>query len=403
MQAAQRRNPTKKSGAGSRSWGVPGLDDLKLANGAFFNEARGDDADDDDIDADDNDVDLSTRNVVFTVVALDPQDDFKAGCRAALADFFVSEDIPALVDDIHALAEPHWAYEFVKQALVAALARPNRDREAVSRMFSALDGTVLPSPHIRAGFNLALDRVADLALDTPDASNLLACFIARAVVDDVLPPAFVSAPRNYGRPAATADPDADALVRATLQRAQALLADKNSVERVEQIWGPSAAQSVHKLKESIALLVREFLDTGDADEVGRSLRELHVQHFHYQLVKLVVDLFIESTKAADRDSLLGLLVSLARSAVLSDAALRIGFQIAVDNVADLATDISAQAPQTLLSLIAECVKSGLLPAEFDAQAKELIPARMQEEKERRATYRALMKQSQELAAAQNDN
>lgn len=372
---------------------MPGLDDLKVASGAFYDEIN-------DVDDDDNDFDLSTRNVVFTVVALDPQDDFKQGCRQALADFFVSEDIPALVDDIHALAEPHWAYEFVKQALVAALARANRERELVSRMFSALDGTVLPSPHIRAGFNIALDRVADLALDTPDASNVLASFIARAVVDDILPPAFVSAPRNYGHPAA--DDDSEALIRATLQRAQALLADKNSVERVEQIWGPSAAQSVHKLKESIALLVREFLDTGDADEVGRSLRELHVQHFHYQLVKLVVDLYIESTKAADRDSLLGLLVTLSRSAVLSDAALRIGFQIAVDNVADLATDISAQAPQTLLSLIAECVKKELLPADFDVQAKELIPARMQEEKERRATFRALQRQHSSTAAQNQD-
>lgn len=45
---------------------------------------------------------------------------------------------------------------------------------------------------MRKGFTSVVESVDDTALDVPDAAELLALFIARAVVDDVLPPAFVA-------------------------------------------------------------------------------------------------------------------------------------------------------------------------------------------------------------------
>lgn len=41
------------------------------------------------------------------------------------------------------------------------------------------------------GFRRVLDSVADLRLDVPEAPQQIAAFIARAVADDILPPAFV--------------------------------------------------------------------------------------------------------------------------------------------------------------------------------------------------------------------
>lgn len=36
-----------------------------------------------------------------------------------------------------------------------------------------------------------LCRVEDIVLDVPDTLRLLSCFIARAIVDEVLPPVFL--------------------------------------------------------------------------------------------------------------------------------------------------------------------------------------------------------------------
>lgn len=41
------------------------------------------------------------------------------------------------------------------------------------------------------GFRRVLDAAADLRLDVPEAPQQIAAFIARAIVDNVLPPAFV--------------------------------------------------------------------------------------------------------------------------------------------------------------------------------------------------------------------
>lgn len=380
--AASRRHPVSKGGGGRHNWGVAGvadvLDDAEFA--AEFLHGDGPDGDGDD-----------ESNVRFDVVALDPQESFKASCHDALVEFFSSAEQDELVLALHALGEPHWAYEFVNRALLAAVARGNREREQVSRLLSTLFGTVLSPAMIRAGFNLALDRLADLELDVPDAVDVLGAFVARAVHDDILPPVFTQAhAHNFGHPR-TADPRADALANAALQRAQSLLADGG--ERVESVWGPAAAQSVAKLKEALAVLVREFLDSGDHREVERSLLELHLKPFHFQLVKLVVDLYLESTKPNDRQMLFDLLVALARQGALTPAALRIGFQISVDNVAELATDIAVEAPQSLLALIDLATAHQLLDADFAAAAKQLVPVRIEEAKQRRAAYRLILKKS----------
>ena len=43
-----------------------------------------------------------------------------------------------------------------------------------------------------AGFNLLLEELSELSLDTPNADEVLGNFMARAVADDCIPPAFIS-------------------------------------------------------------------------------------------------------------------------------------------------------------------------------------------------------------------
>lgn len=43
-----------------------------------------------------------------------------------------------------------------------------------------------------AGFNMLLDELGELSLDTPDAAEVLGNFMARAVADDCIPPVYIT-------------------------------------------------------------------------------------------------------------------------------------------------------------------------------------------------------------------
>lgn len=50
---------------------------------------------------------------------------------------------------------------------------------------------VISPEQMQKGFLSLVQSVSDLQIDVPEAPDLIATFVARAVVDDILPPAFV--------------------------------------------------------------------------------------------------------------------------------------------------------------------------------------------------------------------
>lgn len=52
------------------------------------------------------------------------------------------------------------------------------------------------------GFSMLLDELIELSLDTPDAGELLGNFMARAVADDCIPPAFITNTKDLTKPQA---------------------------------------------------------------------------------------------------------------------------------------------------------------------------------------------------------
>jgi programmed cell death protein 4 len=49
---------------------------------------------------------------------------------------------------------------------------------------------VITSRDITKGFDILLDNLPDLILDTPEAPHILGNFVARAVADDCVPPKY---------------------------------------------------------------------------------------------------------------------------------------------------------------------------------------------------------------------
>lgn len=60
-----------------------------------------------------------------------------------------------------------------------------------SNLLSSLYHEVIQAAQVQKGFRNLLHSVEDLKLDVPSAEDDVALFLARAIVDDVLPPAFL--------------------------------------------------------------------------------------------------------------------------------------------------------------------------------------------------------------------
>ncbi|KAI3953611.1 hypothetical protein MKW92_039868, partial [Papaver armeniacum] len=73
-----------------------------------------------------------------------------------------------------------------------AMDRYDKEKEMASVLMSALYADVISLVHISQGFVLLLEAADDLVVDILDAVDVLSLFVAKAVVDDILPPAFLS-------------------------------------------------------------------------------------------------------------------------------------------------------------------------------------------------------------------
>mmetsp|Transcript_6715 Transcript_6715/g.11712 ORF Transcript_6715/g.11712 Transcript_6715/m.11712 type:complete len:384 (+) Transcript_6715:266-1417(+) len=369
--AAAKQNATAKGGGGGKyTWGVAGVNDLNFVTVLDRNDPNYDSAGEDE-------------ELSFNVVALDPQEAFKKGCADAIEEYFNSEDTAEAAESLHELDEPVWAYEFVKQAIVLSLDKSDRERELAARLLSSLYGSVLPATQISAGFRLVLQRTEDLALDSPNAAHTIGTFLARAVIDDILAPAFL----KQNAPNAAANE--------ALKRASALLNDgKRAGEQIESIWGGGEGRSVSQLKKALSVAVEEYLDGGDVAEMERTLRELNVPHFLYQLVKQVIYVALNKDNEKTLAALSSLLASLAQSGLLSNRAILVGFQACIDNVAELKKDYP-DAKRLLEDFAKRAAKSGYLPDSFVENAPKTMEQRLQIDAEQTAALAAAIARSNE--------
>lgn len=75
-----------------------------------------------------------------------------------------------------------------------ALEQKPANREKASVLISDLYGQVINTREVANGFDLILQQLEDLMLDTPDVTEAMGNFIARCVADDCLAPAYVTRP-----------------------------------------------------------------------------------------------------------------------------------------------------------------------------------------------------------------
>ncbi len=134
------------------------------------------------------------------------------------------------------------------QAVILALDRKDRERELISTLLVSLCPHIISHEQLEQGFARLLASVEDIALDTPNAPRLLALFLGRAVVDELLAPSFLTTCLGALRP----DGGGVDVVRATV----GMLGARHAAERLTTCWYLGGATTVEGLREAMQTLLK---------------------------------------------------------------------------------------------------------------------------------------------------
>jgi len=207
--------------------------------------------------------------------------EFKIRVSISIMEYLDSSDADEVVQSIKEMRCKNFHPEVVKRAISLSLDKGPRERELISRLLTCLHPYPLADADMESGFEIILDSSDDLCIDIPDAKGIIGCFLARAIVDEVLPPSFISN-RNNSHPG-------DEVVEKSIS----LLSREHSSARLEKVWGPGDGRPVAELKEEIDQLVEEYLLTRELDAAAYGIREMNAPHFHHELVKRGVKISME--------------------------------------------------------------------------------------------------------------
>lgn len=186
---------------------------------------------------------------------------------------------------------------------------------------------------------------------------MLAIFIARGVVDEIVPPSFLEDPFiNRYAP----DIAAEAIKKLSINHGTA---------RMEKAWGPGDGRPVEELKVAIDQLTKEYLLSSDLEEAARCVRELNVPHFHHEVVKRGITNSLEEGGEATGVAMSSLLAYLVAQEIVSSDQLRKGFERFKMVLSDVALDIP-NASALFKSIVARAISDGILPSNFDATAHQ---------------------------------
>jgi len=201
---------------------------------------------------------------------------FKAGADELIGEFFEEQNFEEAQRALAALRAPAFGFELVRRLLSSAARREDRERELACRLVAYLSGERehgLSMEAVGKGFERLFESVDDLEKDAPRARDVCGRFLARAVADEALPPAFVM------------DPYIAQLAGSIADDARALLEAEHGQDRLRKLFHVTSAFSTAELKAEVATIVAEFLVGGDADEAVKCVRELQVPFFGHEVVR----------------------------------------------------------------------------------------------------------------------
>jgi hypothetical protein len=146
------------------------------------------------LDHGDPDYDSDTNDpVTFETLNPAPSDEeFERIFTSLMKEFFIHGKTQEVLDALNEInLAPHQRRRIPYLAVTIALQHKQTQYELTSELLSDLCGKIISQAHVQQGFLLVLSELGELTIDFPKAAEHVGRFIARAMIDDILPPKFI--------------------------------------------------------------------------------------------------------------------------------------------------------------------------------------------------------------------
>ncbi|KHN32821.1 Programmed cell death protein 4 [Glycine soja] len=277
-------------------------------------------------------------------------ENYKKKATIIVEEYFSTDGVIATMNEVKELGKPQYGYYFVKKLVSMSMDRHDKEKEMAAILLSALYSDVVDPSQVYKGFSKLVESADDLIVDIPDTVEILALFIARAVVDDILPPAFLKKQMAYL-------PKDSKGVEVLKKTEKSYLAAPLHAEIIERCWGRSKNTTVDDVKVKINNFLKEYVASGDKKEASRCIKDLKVPFFHHEIVKRVLIMAMERRQA--ESPLLDLLKAAAEEGFINSSQMSKGFSRLIDTVDDLSLDIP-NARGILQQLMSKAASEGWL-------------------------------------------
>lgn len=217
--------------------------------------------------------------------------------------------------------------EILYYAVNLAMDHELRECELVSSLISGLFPKYCSDEAVRKGFNQLVMCIDEMTIDCPTADDKLAKFLARAVADDCLAPCFLQQKTGLSP-----------LAVGVVNKASKLLNGPHGMARLDSVWGHvGGSADLDDLKDKIAMLISEYVTSGDDVEASRCLQELAVPHYHHEAVYQIAYNALQNPDSGDL--LCALLGSLTKANIIAVDRVDQGIRRIYGDMMDIAVDI----------------------------------------------------------------
>uniref|UniRef100_U5ER32 Programmed cell death protein 4 n=1 Tax=Corethrella appendiculata TaxID=1370023 RepID=U5ER32_9DIPT len=279
-------------------------------------------------------------------------DDFTKKTVPIILEYYEHGDTHEVADSLDDFLTGNMRAMVTKVAVETALEHKQSQREMTSVLISDLYGRVVTSKDIMKGFDILLENLPDLILDTPDAPNLVGNFIARAIADDCIPPKYATHNDNMD------DWNDHALT--ALNRAESLLTMHAGWSHLDNVWGVGGSlRPVQSITRQMSMLLQEYILSRDIVEAQRCIKQLEVPHFHHELIYEAVIMTLEALNESIEEAVCALLKSLDETCIVSPEMMQQAFRRVYDDMTDIVLDIPL-AYSILDRFVQRCFREGFI-------------------------------------------
>ena len=275
---------------------------------------------------------------------------YKKEITPIISEYMNTGEIDDALVRIENIGAPEYSYEFVKRGINMSFDKNDRERERMSKLLSAGYPDTFSSSMIGKGFERLFEMVDEIEKDCPTCRDMLSTYLARCVVDEVLPPSFLS----------------DAVVRnlggEIVEYSKRMLSRDHAGAKLERIWGPGDGRPVEEMKVAVDQLLAEYLVSSDLEEACRCIKELNAPEFLHEIVKRTISHVVDKSQE-QQQAMSNLLLYLAQKDMLTQAQAVKGFKRLFDRVDDLVLD-APNAREVLAKYTAWAIQEKMLPADF---------------------------------------